>query len=75
MTDEEYEKEYERLKSELKPFLTEDFLKTLIKAAKTVGWSVDYIEVKSFVQSVFDIADVDWPEGGVWDELEPYQNP
>lgn len=48
-TDEDY-------KRELKPKLTEEFLKTLDQAVRTCGWSVDYIESSQFVAWCFRVA-------------------
>ena len=69
MDDSAYEKEMHRLEDELKPYLTKDFLPTLVMAAKTIGWSVDYSEIQSFVEEVFLLTDEECPN------LEPFQNP
>ena len=49
--------------------LTDEFLATLVEAARTVGWGVDYIEVMGFVAAVFARAGKTPPTD---DELEPY---
>jgi hypothetical protein len=54
---------------ELKPKLTDEFLATLVEAGKIDGWSTDYIETCSFIQSCFDMADKSTPS---IEELEPY---
>ena len=67
--EEEYEKESKRLDAELKLLLTDDFLATLIIAAKTIGWLVDFTEVQSFVRECFCIAEKEF------NDFEPFQNP
>jgi hypothetical protein len=57
----EYEIESERLDAELKPLLTDEFLDTLVKAACTIGWLVDFTEISSFVESCFEIAGKECP--------------
>jgi len=61
-----YEIESERLDAELKPLLTDEFLDTLVKAACTIGWLVDFTEyertaISSFVESCFEIAGKECP--------------
>ena len=41
---------------ELRPMLTDEFLSTLVLAARTVGWDVDHTETFQFVQECWDIA-------------------
>ena len=69
MNNEEYKQEYEKLSNELQPKLTDDFLETLVQAAKTIGWLVDYFEVEHFVEEVFGVADKKCPD------LSPFQKP
>lgn len=67
MDDAAYEAKSIELESELKPFLTDEFLSVLAKAARTCGWSVDHIETKKFVRWCFDIAKKKQPE-----DLKPF---
>jgi hypothetical protein len=50
----------------LKPELTDDFIATLIKAAKTYGWSGDYGEVVGFVEWCLRLSDREA------EDLEPF---
>ena len=71
MNDEEYAKKNEEFEKELKPFLTDEFLSTLIKAAKTCGWNVDHIETMEFVIECFDMAGKKSPDHDV---LSPFMD-
>jgi hypothetical protein len=53
--------------SELKPLLSDEFLKTLAEAAKVCGWEVDHIETEHFVFWCFDVAGKDKPEVSAYD--------
>ena len=46
----------------LKPMLTDEFLKTLLLAVKTIGNSVDFPASVDFVKECFSIADKEAPE-------------
>lgn len=46
----------------LKPLLTDEFLETLLVAARTCGWSVDLIEISSFVGWCYELAGKDEPD-------------
>ena len=74
MTTEEslYEIESDRLDKELNPYLTDEFLNTLVMAARTCGWSIDHTETTKFVQWCYDIAGLEQPSD---EDLEPYQSP
>lgn len=56
MTDDEYEQFIKQKEIDLKPRLTDEFLETLLEAAKIDGWSNDFSEIHSFVKNVFDMA-------------------
>lgn len=58
MTDEEFE----ALRTSLRPRITDEFLATLVEAAKIDGWSNDFIETNRFVASVFEIAGKEMPD-------------
>ena len=47
------EEEYLRRWNDLKSRITDEFLETLVEAARIEGWMSDYHETKSFVQNVF----------------------
>ncbi len=64
--DKEYEEFLQLKENELKPALTDDFLSTLAKSAKTYGWSGDHTETESFVKWCYDIAGKEAPD------LTPY---
>lgn len=64
--DEIWQENSEKAEARLKPILTKDFLTALRLAAKTHGWSGDHIEVASFVEWCFELAEKDVPE------LAPY---
>ena len=70
MTEGEYDKILEELEEKLKPLLTDMFLDTLVKSAKTCGWSVDHIETENFVRWCFDIAGKKIDQ-----DLNPYLEP
>jgi len=67
MTEDEYESACERADAELRTELTEVFLDTLVKAARTVGWAVDHTETYAFVRCCFEIAGAEFPES-----LDPF---
>ena len=52
----------------LKPILTDEFLKTLVEAAKIYGWAGDYIEVCQFIEDLYEVAGKEKPD------LEPYED-
>ncbi len=52
--------------AELKPQLTDEFLSTIVEAARVAGWIVDHIETISFVKYLYSIAEKACPD------LEPY---
>lgn len=56
MTDEEYKV----LQAKLRPRLTDEFLATLVEAARVDGDS-DWNETQSFIQNVFEMAGKDVP--------------
>lgn len=63
MTDEQYQ----ALENELRPRLTDEFLATLVEAAKIDGNGGDWPAIKDFVQNTFSIAGKPMPE------MKPYQ--
>lgn len=65
-----YDEAEKKLEEELKPLLTEEFLKVLVQAARTYGWSGDYYEVHNFVEYLYDLHGVEGYELG-----EPFLNP
>lgn len=67
MDAKEYDLREKELENKLKPLLTDEFLSTLVRAAKTIGWSVDHQEVCAFVDYCFETAGKECPD------LEPYQ--
>ena len=67
MNDDKYDEEYKLLEQRLRPELTPLFLQTLVMAARSAGWGVDYVEVAQFVQWCHDVADVQCPK-----EMEPF---
>lgn len=58
---------YEEREAKLKALLTDEFLNTLVEAAKTEGPFLDYHEVQDFVKSCFTIAGKPCPD------LTPYE--
>lgn len=58
MTDAEYEALYARIR----PQLTEQFLATLVEAAKIDGNGSDWIATQEFVRNVFSMIGKDAPE-------------
>lgn len=62
------DEEYETLRAALRPRLTNEFLATLVEAAKIDGNSNDWIEIERFVQNTFDIAGKEAPEMNPYDE-------
>ena len=63
MTDEEIQE----LEDKLRPKLSEDFLTTLVEAAKIHGNTGDWVAVKDFVRAQFHLAGKEPPE------MEPYE--
>jgi hypothetical protein len=53
----------------LRPRLTDEFLSTLVEAAKVVGNSVDSVEMRYFVREVFSVAGKSMPEWKPYDEM------
>lgn len=53
-----------------RPRLTDEFLATLIEAARIVGWGVDLVEVHSFIRELHTIAGREMPPD---EELIPYE--
>ena len=51
----------------LKPELTDEFLATLVKAARTCGWDVDHSETYQFVRWCFNTAGKAHPKN-----MEPF---
>lgn len=54
--------EYEALYSKIRPRLTDEFLATLVEAAKIDGNGGDWPATEEFVRNVFEIADKEPPE-------------
>jgi len=54
---------------DLKPKLTPEFFEVLVQAAKTIGWSGDYVEVRDFVNEVRRLAGLNILTD---EELEPF---
>jgi hypothetical protein len=50
-----YDIRAEELEEKLRPQLTDEFLDTLVQAARTCGWSSDHTETMSFVYWCYDI--------------------
>lgn len=71
MNDKEYEEKDKKLETKLKPFLTDEFLSTLIKTAKTCGWSIDHIESINLIFWCFDVAGKEQPKH---DDLTPFMD-
>jgi hypothetical protein len=65
----QHEKDCLESEQALKPQLTEDFIKTLVTAARTYGWMGDYSEVVDFVNWCSDVA------GQERQDLEPFHMP
>ena len=65
----QYDEKQAVLEAQLKPQLTAEWLETLVTAAQTCGWMVDFWEVKSFVYWCFDVADAEEHPS-----LEPFQD-
>jgi hypothetical protein len=55
--------------SALKPALTDEFLATLVRTARTVGWGCDHVATCDFVRKAFWIAAKAEPRP---DDLEPF---
>ena len=71
MNDKKYEKKDEELEAELKPFLTDEFLSTLVKTAKTCGWSIDHIESMKLIYWCFFVAGKEKPN---YNDLTPFMD-
>ncbi|HEY5865364.1 MAG TPA: hypothetical protein VI542_07400 [Candidatus Tectomicrobia bacterium] len=65
-----HEEEIRVLEAKLKPQLTQEWLDTLVEAARTCGWTVDHGETMHFVRWCCDVAGAEPPAS-----LEPYQYP
>jgi len=61
MSDVEFDLAYKQAQDALRPELTESFLSTLVKAARTIGWDVDHTETCEFVKCCFGIAGKEAP--------------
>ena len=61
------ELEFALLQKRLKPMLTDEFLATLVEAARTVGNSGDSVAIREFVDDLFDIAGRPLPEHTPYD--------
>lgn len=59
----------DELNEQLLPYLTDDFLSTLVRCARTVGWNADHYETISFVQECYDIAGKEIPHSK---DLQPF---
>lgn len=59
--DHAFDKAIGEAEAKLKPKLTPEFLATLI-AAVEADWSGDYIEISSFAERLFDLADTPMPK-------------
>jgi hypothetical protein len=58
--------EHDELERRLAERITPEFLSTLAEAARVCGWSRDYVEIGTFVEDMFRLADTEPPD------LEPY---
>ena len=77
----------DELYEELRPLLTDEFLSTLVLAAKTIGWDVDHTETVQFVKECVwtvagnttdplpDTEPFDYAETKEADEKEPMMPP
>lgn len=59
--DDEYDRRQSKAEAELSAKLTPEFLSTLTMAAEVIGWSVDVVAVRKFLEAVHGIAEVDAP--------------
>lgn len=59
----------EEVEENLKKYLTEDFLSTLIESMKVVGWQVDLIEVDKLARELFYLANKEYTYQGETYEL------
>lgn len=66
MTDEEFE----QFEDALRPRLTDEFLATLVEAAKVDGNGSDWIETQNFVRNTFHLAGKEPPEMESYDMRE-----
>ena len=62
-----YELLYKAAVADLKPLLTDDVLIAMVKAAQTVGWGVDLIEINQFIQQCYEMAEKPVP---TWEPFE-----
>lgn len=46
----------------IKSLVDKEFLERLTEVAKLVGWSVDYIEVQSFLSELYGYAELEEPD-------------
>lgn len=56
--------------TELRPKLTQEFMDVFLQAARTYGWSGDYVETAEFTLYLFRLADMEVPRPFP----EPYEN-
>ena len=61
MDPQEIEETHNRLVSELKLRLTDEFLETLVMAAEYFSWSCDLVEIQSFVNLCHLLVDKESP--------------
>lgn len=61
------DEEYEALRVNLRPRLTDEFLATLVEAARVDGNSSDWPATLDFVRNTFDVAGKDMPA------IQPYE--
>jgi len=69
-TDEDEDKKRHEAEELLKPKLTDEFLDTLVQAANTCNWSVDFIEAAYFVDWCFNVAGKPIPPLDVYNDEE-----
>lgn len=58
------------MSEELKKEMTDEFLATLTKAARTAGWGLDHICTVEFVEWCHDLAEKPRPQ-----DMEPFPDP
>jgi hypothetical protein len=64
-----YDEKIKPFEERLKPQLTDEWLATLVEAARTCGWMVDHTETESFIRWCFSLADKEYKGS-----TEPYVN-
>lgn len=57
-----HDERQEALENALREKLTDEFLATAKLAAETIGWGMDFIEVKGFVEELYRLAGKEPPE-------------